>query len=168
MLQTGRERIDFKSRRRDRRLSLGPALGRRHLECRDTALRPRLWYRGSGAPRRLGRALRQLSRHARRAANQRHHARENCRKAQFTVSLVGCSRAAESASEPWSMSWIMSCGTRANRLLSSPRKAGPSCCLGPHFRVDDNIRSSDSVNLTHVYVRLDIYTVRCDTFFTTV
>lgn len=92
MLQTAGERIDLKARRRDRCLSRRPALGCRHLKCRDTALWPRHWYSGCGAPRRLRRALRQLSRHARCAANHRHHAREYCRKAQLIVPQVECSR----------------------------------------------------------------------------
>ena len=102
MLQTSRERIDFKSRRRDRRLSLGPTPGRRHLECWDAALRPRLWYGGSGCPTPARASPASNCRDKRVPRRQRAPPRARIlpkRASQFTVSLVGCSHAAESPSE---------------------------------------------------------------------
>jgi hypothetical protein len=88
MIETARERIDLQAGRRDRRLSRAPALGRRHLERRDGALRFRRRYHRLAAPRRLGRAAGQAPHLERGPANHGDAARENVRKAQGTAPLL--------------------------------------------------------------------------------
>jgi hypothetical protein len=87
-----------------------------------------------------------------RAANQCDHTRKNCREAQSTVPLVGCSRAAESPSEPMIHDVANRrgmCGVRfasggsipqpcmSRRELVPPRTGGRQCaarCRAPVHR----------------------------------
>ena len=81
MLQAGRERVDLQPRRCDRRLPVGPAARRRHLERRDAALRLRRRDHRRAAPGRLLRDAPQPAPQQRGAADQRDDARKNAREA---------------------------------------------------------------------------------------
>ncbi len=92
VIEAARERIDLEAGRRDRRLAGTPALGRRHLERRDGALRLGRRDRRRVAPGRFGRAAGQPSYLERRPADHGDPARDNVRKAQGPVSLTRASR----------------------------------------------------------------------------
>ena len=91
MFQTGRKRIDLEPRRGHRLLPVGPALGRRHLERRDAALRLRRRHHRSAAPGRLRRDALQPAPLERSGADQRDYSRKNAGQAHV-IPLFGGGR----------------------------------------------------------------------------